>query len=83
MATGLQMQSTLLENGTLEMALASVEVPTPADHEVVVRVEAAPINPSDHGVMFGPANVAESTSSGSGAETVFSAPVAAAFMPRF
>jgi len=83
MATGLQMQSTLLENGTLQVALAELEVPTPAEHEVVVRVEAAPINPSDLGVLFGPADISAASSTGEGASTTLSAPVAPAFMSRF
>ncbi|MEO9469991.1 zinc-binding dehydrogenase [Parasphingorhabdus sp.] len=83
MATALQMQSTLLENGTLELALANVEMPVPGENEVLVRVEASPINPSDLGVMFGPADVNAATSTGSGADTVLSAPVAPQHMPRF
>ncbi|QJB69490.1 zinc-binding dehydrogenase [Parasphingorhabdus halotolerans] len=83
MTTGLQMQSTLHENGTLELALAKVDFPAPAEGEVLVRMEASPINPSDHGVMFGPADVGKATSSGDGADRVLSAPVAPAHMARF
>ena len=83
MTTGLQMQSTLHENGTLELALAKVDFPAPAEGEVLVRMEASPINPSDHGVMFGPADVGKATSSGDGANRVLSAPVAPAHMARF
>ena len=83
MATALQMQSTLQEDGTLQVTLADVDMPVPAEHEVLVRVEASPINPSDLGVMFGPANIEAATSSGSGSDTVLAAPVAPAHMPRF
>lgn len=83
METGLQMQSTLEEGGTLKLTLSSLKVQTPADHEVVVRVEAAPINPSDLGVVFGPADVNAASTTGSGADTVLSAPVNPQFMPRF
>ena len=83
MTNALQMQSTLLENGVLEVALAEVAIPEPKDHEVVVRVEASPINPSDLGVMFGPADISAATSTGKGAKTVLSAPVAPQIMPRF
>lgn len=83
METGLQMQSTLDESGTLKLTLANLEVKAPADHEVVVRVEASPINPSDLGVVFGPADVNSATSTGSGADTVLSAPVYPQFMSRF
>jgi len=83
METGLQMQSTLEESGTLKLTLSSLKVQAPADHEVVVRVEAAPINPSDLGVVFGPADVNAATTTGAGADTVLSAPVNPQFMPRF
>ncbi len=60
-AAGLALHSTIRANdsggGTVELALARVPVPDPGPEEVVVRVEAAPINPSDLGVLFGPADV--------------------------
>jgi len=83
METGLQMQSTLDESGTLTLTLANLEVKAPADHEVVVRVEATPINPSDLGVVFGPADISAATTTGSGSNTVLSAPVHPQFMSRF
>lgn len=83
MSTALQIQSTLTENGKLQVALKDVGIPTPADHEVVVRIEAAPINPSDLGVLFGPADINAAETSGSGADTVLTAPVADALMLRF
>ncbi len=58
---GLALHSTIRANdsggGTVELALARVPVPDPGPEEVVIRVEAAPINPSDLGVLFGPADV--------------------------
>ena len=59
-ADGLALHSTIRANdaggGTVELALARVPVPEPGTDQVVVRVEAAPINPSDLGVLFGPAD---------------------------
>ncbi len=55
--TMLQMQSTVHADGRLELGLVEVPVPRPAADEVLVRVEAAPINPSDLGVMFGTADL--------------------------
>jgi NADPH:quinone reductase-like Zn-dependent oxidoreductase len=69
------MTSTVTEDGTLRMELAEQPMPTPKAEEVVVRIEASPINPSDLGVMFGWANMAECSASGDGAATVLSAPV--------
>lgn len=75
-----QMLSTVSESGTLTMALAEKPLPSPKDDQVVVRIEATPINPSDHGVMFGWASMGEATSTGTGADTIMTAPVSKAGM---
>lgn len=54
-----QLTSLITSQGQLEIALSEVEVPEPKAHEVVVRMEAAPINPSDMWPMFGPADLAK------------------------
>jgi len=74
-ATFKQMISTVSENGTLTMKLRDQDMPKPESDQVIVRVEATPINPSDHGVMFGWATMASASSEGSGEDTVLSAPV--------
>ena len=43
--------------GTLELSLHDVTVPSPAANEVLVRVEASPINPSDLGVLIAGADM--------------------------
>src|SRR5512143_2641059 len=53
----LQLRSLITPAGELELALHSVEVAPPKPTEVVVRIEAAPINPSDIGLLFGAADV--------------------------
>lgn len=55
--TGREMRSKIDEDGTLTISLETVEIPDPRDDEVVVRVEATPINPSDLGLLLGPADV--------------------------
>ena len=70
-----QMISTVSKDGVLTMALRDVPMPTPKDGEVIVRVEATPINPSDHGVMFGWSDMDAATSTGKGDGTVLTAPV--------
>jgi NADPH2:quinone reductase len=55
--TGREMRSTLGEDGTLTLSLAEVVIGDPAKDEVIVRVEATPINPSDLGLLLGPADV--------------------------
>ncbi|MFZ2994737.1 zinc-binding dehydrogenase [Sphingobium sp.] len=55
--TGRELRSKIDEDGTLSLSLEQVEVGDPADDEIVVRIEAAPINPSDLGMLLGPADV--------------------------
>jgi NADPH:quinone reductase len=55
--TGLQLRSLAKTTGELELSLVSVPIPRPAANEVLVRVEAAPINPSDLGVLFATADM--------------------------
>ena len=51
-SAGLQLRSTVRQDGSLELALVSVPVPEPKPEEVIVRMGAAPINPSDQGLLF-------------------------------
>ena len=78
--TGLQLRSLVKNSGELELSLAQVDVPAPADGEVVVRVEAAPLNPSDLGLLFGPADMAKAVASGTADQPVVTAPIAPAAM---
>jgi NADPH:quinone reductase-like Zn-dependent oxidoreductase len=55
--TGRELRSTLSEDGTLRLSLEQVSYDDPAPDEVIVRVEAAPINPSDLGLLLGPAQI--------------------------
>ena len=63
--TGLQLRSLIKKSGELEISLLSVPTPEPAEDEVLVRVEATPINPSDLGLLVGAADMASARSSGS------------------
>jgi len=60
-----QLVSTLTNEGQLELSIATVDRPEPTDDEVLIRVEASPINPSDLGAMFGPADMATAQAAGS------------------
>ena len=48
----LQLQSCVDDEGYIECALFEVEIADPGADEVLIEVEAAPINPSDLGLMF-------------------------------
>jgi NADPH2:quinone reductase len=61
----LQLRSLVTPKGTLELSLATVDVPDPKPDEVVVRVEASPLNPSDIGLLLGVADMTTAAASGS------------------
>ena len=52
-----ELRSLITEKGTLELSLIDVAVPTPTPDQVLMRVEAAPINPSDLGLLFAGADM--------------------------
>jgi NADPH:quinone reductase-like Zn-dependent oxidoreductase len=51
------LQSTVTPGGTVDLRIADVPLPAPGEDEIVVRMQAAPINPSDQGNLFGPADL--------------------------
>lgn len=73
--TCLQMFSTVSAAGELRLELVEKAIPKPEASQVLVRIEATPINPSDQGVMFGMSDIGAGKSSGTGKNTVFTAPV--------
>jgi len=77
---GLQLRSIVKDSGELELSLVRVATPEPAADEVVLRVEATPINPSDIGLLFGAADLATVAVRGSGAQTVVTARIPLAAM---
>jgi NADPH:quinone reductase-like Zn-dependent oxidoreductase len=79
-ATALQMRSTIRGDGTLVVALEEVPVPEPGADEVLVRIEAAPINPSDLGLLFGPADPSTARVRGPADRPVVAMDVPAALM---
>ena len=78
--SGLQLRSLITASGELEISLARVDVPEPAAEEVVVQIRAAPINPSDLGLLVGAGDMTKATSSGSGDNIVVKASVPQAAM---
>src|SRR4051794_9573447 len=78
--TGLQLRSLIKNSGELEISLASVPTPEPGPDEIVVRVEASPINPSDLGLLVGAADMTTAKASGSKDAPVITAKVPDAAM---
>ena len=79
--TALQLRSLIKSSGELEITLADVPVPDPAADEVLVRIDAAPINPSDVGLLFGAADITTAKVGGTPARPVLTATVPAKLMP--
>src|SRR5271154_1460183 len=64
-AQSLELRSLVTSDGSLELSLVEVPVPTPQLDEVLVRIEAAPINPSDLGLLLAGADPTQATFGGS------------------
>lgn len=78
---GLELRSLIKADGTLELSLRRVEVADPAPAEVIVEVQATPINPSDVGLMIGAADMGGARGQGTGEGRVLTAVVPDALMP--
>ncbi len=77
----LQLRSTVKSSGTLELNLVEAEMPEPKDNQVLVRVEASPINPSDLGLLFGGADMTTAKIAGSADRPEVTADISDAVMP--
>jgi NADPH2:quinone reductase len=73
--TSRQIQSRISETGRLEVSLQTVELEDPGPDQVLLRVEAAPINPSDLGLLFGAADMSRAEFGGTAEAPTISAPV--------
>jgi len=78
--TGLQLRSLIKKSGELEISLLQVPTPEPSADEVVVRVEASPINPSDLGLLVGAADMTSAKAAGTKDAPVITARVPEAAM---
>ena len=66
-----EIRSEITSEGKLNLSIVTLDVPTPSDDEVLIKVEASPINPSDLGLLISFAADLDSISSqGSGDDTV-------------
>jgi NADPH2:quinone reductase len=73
--TGLQLRSLVKKSGDLELSLTSVPTPTPSPNEVLIRVEAAPLNPSDLGLLLAGADITKATQRGTQQQPLIVAPI--------
>src|SRR6266487_3982335 len=79
-ARALQLRSLVKADQTVELFLETVEVPAPGPGEVLVRIEASPINPSDLGLLLAGADASAAVQSGSADRPVVTLPLPAAAM---
>lgn len=70
-----ELRSLVTSDGQLELSIAEVPVPVPAAWEVLVRIQAAPINPSDLGLLLAMADVAEAVATGTPDAPIVRAPI--------
>ena len=76
----LQLRSLVTKAGELQLSLESVPIPEPAAGEVLIRIEAAPINPSDLGLLLGAADMSTAKASGTAERPVVTARIPDAAM---
>ena len=77
---GLQLRSLVTAQAALQLSLIEIETPVPAPDDVVIRIQASPINPSDIGLLLGAADMRRAVSAGSAASPVVSAPIPESLM---
>ena len=80
MNTSKQLFTHISSDGELTLSLVEVDVPKPKAHEIVVKMEASPINPSDMWPMFGPANLSKASLSDD--KTALTAPMYPGILSR-
>lgn len=70
-----QLRSLVTPDGQLELSIATIETPQPQANEVLVRIDAAPINPSDLGLLLATADAETATSTGTDDNPLVTAPI--------
>jgi len=79
-ATMRQLQSLVTPDAQVRLSIATVDTPQPREWEVLVRVEAAPLNPSDLGLLLAMADVSQAVADGAADEPTVTAPIPDAAM---
>ena len=79
--TGLELRSTVTSDGELRLNLVEVTLDPPGPDEVIVRVEASPINPSDLGLLLGPADLSTLKAGGTADRPTLTATIPPQRMP--
>lgn len=80
-SSGLQLRSLVTAAGQLRLSLEDTPVQAPTGNQVLVRVEASPINPSDLGLLLGMADVSNACNVGTADQPVIAADVPEQVVP--
>ena len=80
-STALQLRSLVQADGTLQISLEPIPVPAPGPDEVLVQMQATPINPSDIGLLFGLADLSTVQVAGSAKRPLVTARIPERAMP--
>lgn len=78
--SNLQLRSLITAGGELQLSLHQATIPEPAADEVVIRVLASPLNPSDLGLLLGPADIATAKAGGTADSPTLTAKISPALM---
>lgn len=73
----LQLRSVAKKGGEMELSLVTTSIPKPGADEVIVRIEAAPINPSDLGLLLANADWSHAALSGTAQHPIVTAAISA------
>jgi len=71
----LELRSLVTDRATVQVSLEAVDVPEPGPDQVLIRIGAAPVNPSDLGLLFAGADLSNATAGGSADRPVITAPL--------
>jgi NADPH:quinone reductase len=74
-ARALQLRSLVTDQAEIQVSLDEVDVPVPGPDQVLIRIEATPINPSDLGLLFAGADLTHATAGGTSDRPVITAPL--------
>ena len=74
-AEALQLRSLVRTDQTLQLSVDMVPVPEPGANEVLIRIEAAPVNPSDLGLLLAGADMTAAALAGAPERPVVTAPI--------
>ncbi len=81
MPTGLQLTSTVTSSGRLKLTLETVETPALGENDILIEVQASPINPSDLGLLLSAATIDQGETREANGQLTYEAPIPESTLP--